>query len=56
LTLQIPSDARADSLHDVLDRLRGASLEAESVSTHSPDLDEVFPALTGSDEDEGGQR
>jgi ABC-2 type transport system ATP-binding protein len=49
MTLQLPSDGRADSLHDVLDRLRAASLEAERVSVHSPDLDEVFLALTGSD-------
>ncbi len=53
LTLQIPSDGRADSLHDVLDRLRDASLEAERVSVHTPDLDEVFLALTGSHEEEG---
>ena len=54
-TLQIPSDGRADSLHDILDRLRDASLEAERVSVHSPDLDEVFLALTGTHEVEGGQ-
>ena len=47
LTLQIPSDGRADSLHDVLDQLRDASLEVERVSVQSPDLDEVFMALTG---------
>jgi ABC-2 type transport system ATP-binding protein len=57
LILQIPSDGRADSLHDVLDLLRGASIHAERVSVHSPDLDEVFLALTGDvDESEGGQR
>jgi ABC-2 type transport system ATP-binding protein len=59
LALQLPSDGRADSLHNVLDRLRAASLEAERVSVHSPDLDEVFLALTGSDhphEQEGEPR
>jgi ABC-2 type transport system ATP-binding protein len=60
LTLQIPSDGRADSLHDVLDRLRDASLEAERVSVRSPDLDEVFLALTGDaggpDQEKGEQR
>jgi ABC-2 type transport system ATP-binding protein len=55
LTLHIPSDGRTDSLHDVLDRLREASLETERVSVHSPDLDEVFLALTGSHEAEGGR-
>jgi ABC-2 type transport system ATP-binding protein len=54
LTLQIPSDGRADSLHGVLDRLREESLEAERVSVHAPDLDDVFLALTGSREGEGG--
>ena len=54
LTLQIPSDGRADSLHAVLDRLRDASLEVERVSVHSPDLDEVFLALTGSPDEKGG--
>jgi ABC-2 type transport system ATP-binding protein len=56
LTLQIPSDGRADSLHDVLDRLRNTSIEVERASVHSPDLDEVFLALTGDFEPEGGGR
>jgi ABC-2 type transport system ATP-binding protein len=47
LRLQIPSDGRAGSLHDVLDRLREASIDAERVSVHAPDLDEVFLTLTG---------
>ena len=47
LTLQIPSDGRAGSLRDVLDRLRDASIEAERVSVRSPELDDVFLALTG---------
>jgi ABC-2 type transport system ATP-binding protein len=56
LTLQIPSDGRADSLRDVLDRLDGAATEVERVTVHTPDLDEVFLALTG-DVDEGrGER
>jgi ABC-2 type transport system ATP-binding protein len=53
LTLQIPSDARADSLRDVLDRLGGESTEVERVTVHTPDLDEVFLALTGDAENEG---
>jgi ABC-2 type transport system ATP-binding protein len=56
LTLQIPSDGRADSLHEVLDRLRDAAIQAERVSVHSPDLDEVFLALTGPAEGEGEER
>lgn len=55
LTLQIPSDGLAASLHDVLDRLRDGSIDAERVTVHEPDLDEVFLALTGdAREREGG--
>jgi ABC-2 type transport system ATP-binding protein len=55
--LQIPSDGRAESVHDVLDLLREASIQAERVSVHSPDLDEVFLTLTGdADESGGGHR
>ena len=56
LTLQIPSDGRADSLRDVLDRLGGGSTEVERVTVHTPDLDEVFLALTGSDYEGGPSR
>ncbi len=55
LTLQIPSDGLAASVHDVLDRLRSGSIDAERVSVHEPDLDEVFLALTG-DAREGDRR
>ena len=46
LTLQVPSDGSMDSLRDVLDRLDGVTVERLSV--HTPDLDDVFLALTGS--------
>ena len=45
--LQIPSDGLAASLRGVLDRLHARSIDAERVSVHEPDLDEVFLALTG---------
>ena len=35
-----------DSLRDVLDRLDG--VKVERLSVHTPDLDDVFLALTGS--------
>jgi ABC-2 type transport system ATP-binding protein len=54
LTLQIPSDGRADSLRDVLDRLGGESTEVERITVHTPDLDEVFLALTAGSDHEGG--
>jgi ABC-2 type transport system ATP-binding protein len=56
LTLQIPSDCLAASVHDVLDRLRAGSVDAQRVSVHEPDLDEVFLALTGDAREQGGDR
>ena len=53
LTLRIPSDGRADSLREALDRLHDASVAVERASVHEPDLDEVFLALTGDHEAEG---
>ncbi|WP_433199116.1 ATP-binding cassette domain-containing protein [Nocardia sp. CA-107356] len=47
LTLQIPSDGGVDSLHTLLDRLSAASIQAAELSIHTPDLDDVFLALTG---------
>jgi ABC-2 type transport system ATP-binding protein len=45
--LTVPSDAGSRSLHDLLDRLVSASVEVKSFSVHTPDLDDVFLALTG---------
>jgi ABC-2 type transport system ATP-binding protein len=47
LTLQVPSDGGVHSVRALLDRLDGASIEAEALSVHTPDLDDVFLALTG---------
>jgi ABC-2 type transport system ATP-binding protein len=47
LTLQVPSDGSVRSLRALLDRLDGASIEVTSLSVHTPDLDDVFLALTG---------
>jgi ABC-2 type transport system ATP-binding protein len=52
LTLKIPSDASAGAVRDLLDRLDGASAAVTRVSVHTPDLDEVFLALTGDAESE----
>ncbi|MFG3318996.1 ATP-binding cassette domain-containing protein [Streptomyces sp. NPDC048171] len=48
LTLQIPSDGSQRELRTVLDRLDGAGIEADELTVHTPDLDDVFFALTGS--------
>lgn len=47
LALQVPSDGGVRSLRAVLDRLDDASIEVEGLSIHTPDLDDVFFALTG---------
>ncbi|MEV4042702.1 ATP-binding cassette domain-containing protein [Streptomyces sp. NPDC049744] len=47
LTLQIPSDGSQRDLRSVLDRLDGAGIEADELTVHTPDLDDVFFALTG---------
>ncbi|MET7281658.1 ATP-binding cassette domain-containing protein [Kribbella sp. NPDC005582] len=47
LTLRIPSDGGTSSLRDLLNRLDEYALSAEEFSVHTPDLDDVFLALTG---------
>jgi ABC-2 type transport system ATP-binding protein len=47
LTLRVLSDGGTKSLRALLDRLDEYSLNAEGFSVHSPDLDDVFLALTG---------
>ena len=46
LTLQVPSDGGVRSLRAVLDRLDAESIEVDTLSIHTPDLDDVFFALT----------
>jgi ABC-2 type transport system ATP-binding protein len=48
LTLQVPSDGSVRSLRTLLARLDNASIEVDALSVHTPDLDDVFFALTGS--------
>ncbi|MER7777784.1 ATP-binding cassette domain-containing protein [Streptomyces sp. NPDC096191] len=48
LTLQIPNDGSQRELRTVLDRLDAAGVEADELTVHTPDLDDVFFALTGS--------
>ena len=47
LTLQVPSDGGVRALRALLDRLEQAGIEVEDLSVHTPDLDDVFFALTG---------
>jgi ABC-2 type transport system ATP-binding protein len=47
LALQIPSDGDVRSLRTVLDQLGAAGIDADAMTVHTPDLDDVFLALTG---------
>lgn len=47
LTLRVPGDGGTNSLRTLLDRLDEYSISAEELSVHTPDLDDVFLALTG---------
>jgi ABC-2 type transport system ATP-binding protein len=47
LALRVPSDGGVKSLRALLDQLDEHSITAEELSVHTPDLDDVFLALTG---------
>ncbi|MFE2065213.1 ATP-binding cassette domain-containing protein [Streptomyces sp. NPDC059467] len=47
LTLQLPGDGSQRELRAILDWLDAADIEADELSVHTPDLDDVFFALTG---------
>ncbi|MEV4003734.1 ATP-binding cassette domain-containing protein [Actinomadura sp. NPDC049753] len=49
LALQVPGDGGVASLRTLLGRLEAASVEVAELSVHTPDLDDVFLALTGTD-------
>jgi ABC-2 type transport system ATP-binding protein len=46
LTIQVPGDGSVRSLRVLLDRLGAANLEPAELTVHTPDLDDVFLALT----------
>ncbi|MEU8958194.1 ATP-binding cassette domain-containing protein [Streptomyces sp. NPDC048518] len=47
LTLQVPSDGSLTSVKAVLDRVDAAEIEVEGLGVDTPDLDDVFFAVTG---------
>jgi ABC-2 type transport system ATP-binding protein len=47
LILQIPGDGSIASLRRLLNELDGTSIDVEQLSIHTPDLDDVFFAVTG---------
>lgn len=52
LSLEVPSDGGFRSLREVMDGLERGGVEARTLSIHTPDLDDVFFALTGHDAQE----
>jgi ABC-2 type transport system ATP-binding protein len=56
LTLQVPTDGSVQSVRAVLDQLDHAAhtVEGAGVSVHTPDLDDVFFALTGHSDPQKG--
>ncbi|MFC1404964.1 MULTISPECIES: ATP-binding cassette domain-containing protein [Streptacidiphilus] len=49
LTLQIPNDGSQHQLRTLLDQLDTADIHADELTVHTPDLDDVFFALTSTD-------
>jgi ABC-2 type transport system ATP-binding protein len=47
LALQIPTDGSIRSLRTLLDQLDDEAIPVEGLTVHTPDLDDVFFALTG---------
>ena len=48
LALHVAADGTVDSLRELLDELHRARIDVEQLSIHTPDLDDVFLAVTGS--------
>jgi len=47
LTLQVPNDGSLRALKQLMDQLDDESIEVTELTVHTPDLDDVFLALTG---------
>ncbi|MBA0124053.1 ATP-binding cassette domain-containing protein [Haloechinothrix sp. YIM 98757] len=52
LALRVPNDGSLHSLKALLDRLDHESIDVDTLSVHTPDLDDVFLALTGDSDNE----
>jgi ABC-2 type transport system ATP-binding protein len=48
LVLQVSDDGTVDSLRELLDELHEAHIDVDRLSIHTPELDDVFFAVTGS--------
>ncbi|MGY1804239.1 ATP-binding cassette domain-containing protein [Blastococcus sp. SYSU D00922] len=47
LALEVPGDGSVAALKDLLSRLDDAGVDVDGLTVHTPDLDDVFLALTG---------
>ncbi len=56
LVLELPGDGGVDGLRALLDRLDREQVHVDELSIHTPDLDDVFLALTGRTEPEEAHR
>jgi ABC-2 type transport system ATP-binding protein len=54
LALLVPSDGGVGSLRSLLDQLEDASIDVDGLSVRTPDLDDVFLALTGNPDSRKG--
>ncbi|GAB2931865.1 daunorubicin resistance protein DrrA family ABC transporter ATP-binding protein [Micromonospora polyrhachis] len=52
LTLHVPHDGSVQSLRALLGRLDDAAIDVDELSVHTPDLDDVFLALTKQSQEE----
>jgi ABC-2 type transport system ATP-binding protein len=52
LALRVPSDGSLRSLKSLIDWLEDRAIEVDELSVHTPDLDDVFLALTGNSANE----
>jgi ABC-2 type transport system ATP-binding protein len=52
LTLRVPSDGSLRSLKTLIGRLDDEAIDVDELSVHTPDLDDVFLALTGNSANE----
>ena len=52
LVLEVPNDGSLADLKALLARLDDAAVEVTGLTVHTPDLDDVFLALTGRPTDE----
>ncbi|MGW0856748.1 ATP-binding cassette domain-containing protein [Streptomyces sp. NPDC002690] len=56
LSVDVPNDGGLAALKGLLDRFEGTSVEVDNLAIHSPDLDDVFFALTGRGTERSGEQ